>query len=634
MKKLFLLLLTLSSLTLGVAQPVPLGATFTYQGRLSDGANPANGSYGMLFYLYDAPTNGTQLGNLGIASVPVSNGLFTAQLDFGATAFDGNARWLEIAVQTNGAVTFTPLTPRQPVTPTPYALFAPTAATANSVATAAVQNAGLAPDAVTGDKVAKGSIQPNNLDTNAFSTTFWQTTGNSGTTAGTHFLGTTDGQPLEFKVGGKRVLRLEQGIFSANFIAGSFQNSVSPGIEGASIVGGGQDFNPNIVSASYATISGGTGNEIRNNATGASVGGGGSNAIYSNAYNSTISGGGFNEIGTNSHSCAIGGGSSNIINGHSANSTIGGGTENRVENDASESTIAGGTANLIQTFSFGTTIGGGYLNTVQAQTASATIGGGNRNTIQSNTSFATIGGGFTNWVGPNAWAATVSGGESNTAKGTNSTVPGGLLNVAAGNFSLAAGHRAKANHDGAFVWSDSGAADFSSTATNEFAVRATGGVRFVSAVDSGGATLAGVSLPAGSGSWSTLSDHNAKENFSSADTREILERVAALPIQTWNYKTQDKAIRHLGPMAQDFHAAFGVGEDDRHITTVDESGVALAAIQGLNQKVESQQAALRAKDARLAALERQNQILERRLNDLEQTLSARFPNQLQTQPTP
>jgi hypothetical protein len=174
---------------------------FTYQGRLSDGANPANGSYGMLFYLYDAPTNGTQLGNLGLVSVPVSNGLFTAQLDFGITAFDGNARWLEIAVQTNGAVSFTPLTPRQPVTPTPYALFAPTAATAttaSNVVNSAVSVAQLnTPGAPTNGQVLSyngASLVWTNASTVAAA---WTLNGNAGTTQGVNFLGTTDNQPLE-----------------------------------------------------------------------------------------------------------------------------------------------------------------------------------------------------------------------------------------------------------------------------------------------------------------------------------------------------------------------------------------------------------------------------------------------------
>ena len=76
-----------------------------------------------------------------------------------------------------------------------------------------------------------------------------------------------------------------------------------------------------------------------------------------------------------------------------------------------------------------------------------------------------------------------------------------------------------------------------------------------------------------------------KEKFTPVDNQEILERVASLPISRWNFKT-DGQTRHIGPMAQDFYAAFKVGPDDKHIATVDESGVALAAIQGLERKAE------------------------------------------------
>ncbi len=81
------------------------------------------------------------------------------------------------------------------------------------------------------------------------------------------------------------------------------------------------------------------------------------------------------------------------------------------------------------------------------------------------------------------------------------------------------------------------------------------------------------------------SDQEAKEQFKRIDASDVLEKVVQMPISEWRYKSQTDA-RHLGPMAQDFHAAFGLGRDPRHITTVDADGVALAAIQGLNRKLE------------------------------------------------
>jgi hypothetical protein len=65
----------------------------------------------------------------------------------------------------------------------------------------------------------------------------------------------------------------------------------------------------------------------------------------------------------------------------------------------------------------------------------------------------------------------------------------------------------------------------------------------------------------------------------------VLAKVAAMPVMTWNYRTQDESIRHIGPTAQDFRAAFGLGENDKTISTIDPSGVALAAIQGLVEEI-------------------------------------------------
>jgi hypothetical protein len=93
--------------------------------------------------------------------------------------------------------------------------------------------------------------------------------------------------------------------------------------------------------------------------------------------------------------------------------------------------------------------------------------------------------------------------------------------------------------------------------------------------------------------------------------REVLEQLDGVPIATWNYKAQDKSIRHIGPMAQDFAAAFKVGGDEHGISTVDADGVALAAIQGLHE-------ALREKDARIQALENDVAELKRLMNEMVQ----------------
>jgi hypothetical protein len=111
------------------------------------------------------------------------------------------------------------------------------------------------------------------------------------------------------------------------------------------------------------------------------------------------------------------------------------------------------------------------------------------------------------------------------------------------------------------------------------------------------------------------SDRNAKEHFQPVDNQAVLAKVAALPLTEWNYKTDKAGVQHIGPMAQDFHAAFQLdGADDKHISVVDEGGVALAAIQGLNQKLQDE---LNREDAENAKLKQQNDLLAERLNQVE-----------------
>lgn len=104
----------------------------------------------------------------------------------------------------------------------------------------------------------------------------------------------------------------------------------------------------------------------------------------------------------------------------------------------------------------------------------------------------------------------------------------------------------------------------------------------------GGGGLGGGGGFGGGGGISNISDRNLKENFAPIDSQDILAKINKMPISTWNYKFDDTAVRHLGPMAQDFAAAFGVGHDDRHISTIDEGGVSLAGIQALYRLVQKQ----------------------------------------------
>ena len=154
----------------------------------------------------------------------------------------------------------------------------------------------------------------------------------------------------------------------------------------------------------------------------------------------------------------IGGDAANTISSDSVGSVIGGGggneeNANSITNDAAHATIAGGKGNVASAND--TFIGGGANN--RASELAATVAGGNTN----------IASGF---------RSTVGGGFNNVASNFDATVPGGISNTASGDTAFAAGNRAKAVHDGAFVWADTQSADFTSTASNQFLIRAAGGV--------------------------------------------------------------------------------------------------------------------------------------------------------------
>ena len=125
------------------------------------------------------------------------------------------------------------------------------------------------------------------------------------------------------------------------------------------------------------------------------------------------------------------------------------------------------------------------------------------------------------------------------------------------------------------------------------------------------------------GRLSSDSDRNLKTNINLVDADDVLAKVVDLPISTWNYKVDEKGATHMGPMAQDFRAAFNLGTDDKTIFSIDKDGVALAAIQGLNKKVES-------KDKEIAELkattEAQSEVIEELMARLEQLEAAVAPS--------
>lgn len=186
----------------------------------------------------------------------------------------------------------------------------------------------------------------------------------------------------------------------------------------------------------------------------------------------------------------------------------------------------------------------------------------------------------------------------------------GVSNRATKMYSIALGRTARVNHIGSVVIGDASAGFTSdsvySSANNQMTMRFVGGYRLYTSMN----LTSGVAVLAGGGSWSSVSDRRKKENFQTIDPEDILRKVAGMPVSQWNYKTQPATQRHIGPMAQDFYAAFrldGIGNDTT-INTIDIDGVNMAAIQALEARSRKLSAENEQLKARLQALENQLQL--------------------------
>jgi hypothetical protein len=555
----------------------PLTAAFTYQGRLNSSDVPYTGLCDLQFGLWDALSGGTQIGpTRTVPNVGLADGYFTVLLDWGADKFFGEQRWLEIYVRCPaGSGSYTPLTPRQQLTASPQALFSMNAPWPGLID----MPPGFA-DGVDNDTTYSAGMGLVLTDTifSANASIMQQRVGGA---CGSGFAirevnqdGSVTCEPVGGGGGNGWLLTGNSGtVPGTNFVGTTdsaalvFKVNNERALRLESTPG-----SPNVIGGHSA-------NWAYSGVYGASIGGGGTTGeanVVTDSYG-TIGGGVGNQAGDaagtieDENYATVGGGSSNTAGGYSC--TVSGGRENAA------------------TFGYDT-VGGGYDNTASGYYS--TVAGGAINTATGTTS-------------------AVGGGGSNAATGYSATVPGGEDNVAQGDFSFAAGMRAKAYHDGCFVWADSTDADVTCDYDDRWVARASGGVYFYT---SAGFT-SGSYLPAGGSSWNSISDRATKENFSPADGQAILETLASLPVQEYNLKSQDDSIRHVGLVAQDF-AAFGYGESEKAINLEDADGVAMAAIQALyaqNQALEAQ----------VGSLQQENADMEARLTALEQVVQIGKP---------
>ena len=401
--------------------------SFSYRGQLDDGGRPATGSYRLKLTLYADADGRQQLAvPVMLDSVAVQNGRFAVTVDFPELPALAHSGWLEVAVMSATDGDFWPLPDRQQV-----------------------------------------ALKSLNCSEN------WTVTGNPSTDAALNFLGTTDSQPLVLRTANVQSLRIEPSALlfgglpvTANVIAGSHTNTVTAGVRGATIAGGGAPIGdsepyfgeeaPNVVTDAYGTVGGGYGNRAGDDA----------GVVLDHPF------------------ATVGGGINNVAS--STSSTVGGGESNTASR-------------------FFSTVGGGFNNI--ASRNGSTIGGGEGNTASGEDSI--VSGGYANSASGSF--STIGGGLSNVTSGDGSSVPGGFNNCAGGTASWAGGHGASvrpgldpggagscsglsypggAGDAGTFVWADSQGSNFVSTGPNQFLVRAEGGAGFNTSALSPGTDLA------------------------------------------------------------------------------------------------------------------------------------------------
>jgi hypothetical protein len=674
-------------------------------------------------------------------------------MDFGFGVFDGGPRWLEIGVRSNGLIAdFATLSPRQAILPTPYAHWSANASQAVTVS-GTVPSSGLnglysnpvsfnnPANGFTGDGGGLNNVNAAQLGGRT-AAQFWQTGGNTGVNPGNgEFLGTTDKLPLELRVNSSRVVRIEPGVSSPNWIGGSAANSISNSLGGGFIGGGGEGPYPNRVEADFGAVLGGFGNVVRGVSSTAF-----GNQCQALGPNSTAFGSSCRA--TNDYAVAMGG--ATTAGGHASTAM---GLNTLATNFAS--TAMGGYSQARGAYSTAmgaVTRAGGFAATAMGN---GTIASGDNSTALGYDAQATHSGSFV-WADAslfappftsttsNQFAVRASGGfylQGNLSIGRPADVPLSVwsgqasgffisTNSAIGSFFVLQNNTPSPDYLGAVFFQDSsslvqgeigylthsggqmrfrvGAADRMSLSASGLTVNSAGGPQAYLGGDGAGGDVQLGSATAGneavalwnsadgdymdlfarSGTfrgnvgfgadtrqminlWNTAygigvqanaayfrtdneflwfkggshtnvfgdpgpggtqimrlgntgnlviagtlsqgSDRAIKQDFAALDGREVLEKVAALPIQSWSY-TNQPGVKHYGPTAQDFHAAFGLnGEDDKHIATVDTDGVALAAIQGLNQKLQQKETEITE--------------LRQRLERMERLLNHNFPNQ-------
>lgn len=483
-------LFRVAALAAAVALALPasaFAASLTYHGTLQDGGRPANGSYDLQLTLYSAATGGAAIGSpITLHDVPVHDGAFSTEVDFGAAANGVGTAYVAAAIAPAGSGNFMALDARSVAS-----LDAPAA-------------------------TCDGS---------------WSLSGNAGNPGGS-YLGTADNKPIKIMVDGQQAGYIAASTIAnqPNIVFGGANNAVANGVANAVISGG----SSNTVGGAGGDVAGGSGNTAS-----------GVNSFVA-GWNNTASG----------FAASIPGGEANSATGRS-------------------SFAAGFHAHALHDGSF----------------------------VWSD--FAASGNPDFSSTGANQFLINATGGVgigTNNPSGTDLAVNGikGVfflgavanepeLKVTNMSTSTGAGNDTDASAITAANWSSAAP---TISATNSF-----GGTALYVGSNSpaNGTHIIDTSVGAylgTDGSWHKSSDRNLKTAFKTLDVGAVLDKLVQMPMTSWHFKRESDAVQHIGPMSQDFYSTFGLGYDDKTIADTDEEGVALAAIQGLNEKLEKKNAEL------------------------------------------
>jgi len=721
---------------------------FTYQGQLTDNGLPANGFFDITFSVWTNSSGAAQVGDtITNLAVPVSDGLLSTRLDFGAAVFDGSERWLEIGVVTNGGSAFNTLSPRQRITSTPYAIQSVNAASAlnvsgsvsaeqltgtissNNISAGSITSVMLAAGAVGSNQLASGAVTADALADDAVTAAKMATVSNwFALTVANPWLTTSDrfgwsvaavgtdrvliGANDAIDAGAAYLLNTD-GTLLTTFTnptpaaADDFGHSVAAvGTNQVLIGADGDNTGASSAGAAYLFSTDGTLLTTFTNPTpaasdyfGRSVAAAGSDQVLIGAYrddtgapdagaaylfdtngallttftnptpaDSDFFGVSMAPVGTDrvligayrddTGASAAGAAylfSTNgallitftnptpVINGYFGNSiaVMGGDRVLIGARGDGAADIFSTNGALLMTFTNPISGGGFGISMAAVGSDRVLIGAYQDDTGAVNAGvaylFSTNGALLTTFTNPapaeGDWFAFSVAAVGNDRVlmgaplddlGTTDAGTAYLFSVQTFTTGLVAEAVAPRSvstaslKDGAVTLAKLDPTIGVWTRSGEDVFRMTGNVGIGTANPTNRLQVAGnVSATA----FITTSDRNSKENLAPVSPLHVLSKVTALPISTWNFK-ESKDGRHMGPMAQDFKAVFDLGHTDNGIATVDADGVALAAIQGLNEKVEGRR---KKSEIRIQKLEAENAELKARLEKLEQLMNHR-PN--------